>query len=73
MGNLLNAAAALGLGSCWVNRAFEVFESEEGKALLKDWGVEGDYIGIGNCILGYPEGGLPEAKPRKEKYVYWVR
>ena len=53
MANLLNAANALGLGSCWIHRAREVFDSDEGKALLKEWGSEGDYEGIGNCILGY--------------------
>ena len=71
MGNLMNAAYALGLGSCWVNRAREVFAADDGKALLKKWGIEGDYIGIGNCILGYPDE-EPTAKPRKENYVYYV-
>lgn len=36
MGNLMNAAASLGIGSCWIHRAKEVFASEEGKALLKN-------------------------------------
>ena len=71
MGNLMNAASALGLGSCWINRAREVFDSAEGKALLNQWGIEGDYIGIGNCILGYPDEN-PEMKPRKENYIYYV-
>lgn len=71
LGNLMNAASALGLGSCWINRAKEVFDTDEGKALLKKWGIEGDYIGIGNCILGYPDE-EPEMKPRKENYVYYV-
>ncbi len=71
MGNLMNAAHALGLGSCWIHRAKEVFASEEGKALLKKWGVEGEYVGVGNCILGYPAE-EPAAKPRKENYVYYV-
>ena len=71
MGNLMNAANALGLGSCWINRAYEVFEKEEGKALLKKWGVQGSYIGIGNCILGYPAE-EPAMKPRKENSVYYV-
>ena len=71
MGNLLNAAYAAGLGGCWVNRAYEVFETEEGKALLKSWGIEGDYFGIGNCILGVPDD-APAAKPWKENYVYRV-
>ena len=71
MGNLMNAANALGLGSCWINRAYEVFEKEEGKALLKKWGVKGSYIGIGNCILGYPDE-APAMKPRRENSVYYV-
>lgn len=72
MGNLMNAAYALGLGSCWVNRAREVFDSDEGKALLKKWGIEGEYVGIGNCIVGIPDE-APEMKPRKNHYVYYVR
>ena len=73
MGNLLNAAHAVGLGSCWIHRAKEVFDSPEGKALLKAWGIEGDYEGIGHCILGYPlPGALPEAQPRKADYALWV-
>ena len=71
LGNLMNAAKEIGLGSCWINRAKEVFDSEEGKALLKKWGVEGDWTGVGNCILGYPDED-PAMKPRKENYVYYV-
>ena len=74
MGNLMNAAHATGVGSCWIHRAREVFDSEEGKSLLKKWGIEGDYVGVGHCILGYPEdGAVPEAKPRKEDYIVFVR
>ena len=72
MGNLMNAAHSLGIGSCWIHRAKEEFESEEGKALLKKWGIEGDYEGIGHCVLGYAAAELPAAKPRKENYVYYV-
>ena len=72
MGNLMNAASSLGIGSCWIHRAKEVFASEDGKALLKKWGVEGDYEGIGHCVLGYPDKDVPKAKPRKENYVYYV-
>ena len=61
MGNLMLAAHALGLGSCWIHRAKETFETEEGKALLKQLGIEGDYEGIGNCILGYS--GVPAKDP----------
>ena len=72
LGNLMNAASSLGIGSCWIHRAKEVFASEDGKALLKKWGVEGDYEGIGHCVLGYPAADVPKAKPRKENYVYYV-
>lgn len=72
MGNLLNAAHAVGLGSCWIHRAKEVFDSPEGKALLKDWGIEGDYEGIGNCIIGYPAQEAPAPKPRKADYVHFI-
>lgn len=72
MGNLLNAAHAVGLSSCWVHRAKEVFDTSQGKALLKEWGIEGDYEGIGNCILGYSADPAPEPKPRKPNYIYHV-
>lgn len=72
MGNLMLAAHELGVGSCWIHRAKEMFESEEGKAILKELGVEGDYEGVGNCILGYADCPQPEARPRKENYVYYI-
>lgn len=71
LGNLMNAAQAIGLGSCWINRAKETFETDEGKELLKKWGIEEEYVGIGNCILGYPDE-APSMKPRKENYIYYV-
>ncbi len=72
MGNLMNAAEALGVSSCWIHRAKEVFDSEEGKQILKDLGIEGDYEGIGNLIIGYDDGGKRPAAPRKSNYVYWA-
>lgn len=72
MGNLLNAAHAVGLGSCWIHRAKEVFDTPEGKALLKEWGIEGDYEGIGNCIIGYSAQEAPQPKPRKPDYVKYI-
>ena len=72
MANLMLAAHAMGVGSCWINRAREVFDTDEGKAILRDLGIEGDYEGVGNCILGYTEGEEPQAKPRKENWVYWA-
>ena len=70
MGNLMLAAHTLGIGSCWIHRAKEEFESEEGKALLQELGIEGDYEGIGHCILGYPAADPRPAAPRKENYIY---
>ena len=72
MGNLMLAAKDAGLGSCWIHRAREEFESEEGKALLKSLSITGDYEGIGHCVLGYVDGDEPEAAPRKNDYVYYV-
>ena len=64
LGNLMNAAHSLGLGSCWIHRAKECFDTPEGKALLRAWGVPENYRGVGNCILGYAAE-EPKAKPRK--------
>ena len=72
MENLMLAANSLGLGSCWIHRAKETFETEEGKALLKELGIVGNYEGIGNCIIGYPAGETPTAKPRKDNYIYVI-
>ena len=63
LGNLMNAAYEAGLGSCWIHRAKQMFETEEGKALLRKWGLPDTLVGVGNCILGYPDE-APEAKPR---------
>ena len=68
-GNLFNAARSLGLGSCWIHRAREMFAGEEGKALLKRWGVEDNYVGVGACSLGHPDGAFPAPAPRKERFV----
>ena len=63
IGNLMAAAHSVGLGSCWIHRAREMFDSDEGKALLKEWGLPETMRGVGNCILGYPSE-VPGDKPR---------
>ncbi|MCM1467554.1 MAG: nitroreductase [Alistipes sp.] len=73
MGNLMNAAADLGVDNCWIHRAKEEFESEEGRKILKELGIEGNYEGIGHLILGYAVAPVKEAAPRKEDYVYYIR
>lgn len=73
MGSLMLAAHAEGVASCWIHRAKEEFESEEGRQILRDLGIEGDYEGIGHCILGYADGEEPQPKPRKASYVYWAK
>ncbi len=73
IGNMLLAAHAQGVAGCWIHRARETFETEEGQELLKQWGITGNYIGVGNCILGYAANGLPEAAPRREHTVIRVR
>lgn len=72
MGNMMLAADALGLGTCWIHRAKQEFETEEGKQILRDLGIEEEYEGIGHLALGYPDGPHPTARPRKENYVYFV-
>ena len=73
MGNLLNAAESLGLGSIWIHRAKEQFESDFGKKILADLGIEGDYEGIGHCALGYAAEPAKAPAPRKENYVYYLK
>ena len=68
LGNMFNAAYALGLGSRWINRIRQTFETELGKELLKEVGYEGEYIGIGSCILGYPADGFPAPLEHKKDY-----
>ena len=72
MGNMMNAAADLGVASCWIHRAKEEFESEEGMAILKQLGIEGDYEGIGHCIVGIPDGPPPKAAPRRPGRIVWA-
>ena len=73
LGNLMNAAHSLGIGSCWIHRAKEEFATEEGKELLKKWNISDNYVGIGHCILGYPSEKLQEPKPRKEDYITIIK
>ena len=72
LGNMMNAAHALGLGSCWIHRARQVFDAPEGKELLRKWGLPEHLRGVGNCILGYPAGSHPSPAPRKEGRIVKV-
>ena len=72
MGNMLNAAHALGLGGCWIHRAKEIFDSEEGRQMLRTFGIDGDYEGIGFCVVGFPSADLPQPRPRREGRVFRV-
>lgn len=72
MGNLMNAAWSVGVDSCWIHRARQEFDSPEGKALLKKWGIDERYIGVGHCILGYRTGEYRERLPRKEDFIVRV-
>ena len=71
MQNMMLAAHALGLGACWIHRARETFEKPEWKEYLKTLGIEGEYEGIGNCVVGYADM-TPADKPRKENWVYYI-
>ena len=72
LGNMMHAAHAVGLASCWIHRAREEFETEEGKALLARLGIHGNYVGVGHLALGYAAAELPAAAPRKENYIYRI-
>ena len=72
LGNMMLAAHSLGLGSIWIHRAKEEFESQTWKTFLSDLGVEGEWEGIGHCAIGFIDGDIPEAAKRHEKRVFWV-
>ena len=72
LGNMMVAAHSLGLGSCWIHRAREVFLKEEWKEWLASLGLQGEYIGVGNLALGYLEGEYPAPKPIKDGRVFYV-
>ena len=73
MGNLMLAAHDLGIGSCWIHRAKEEFESSWGRELLASLGIEDEYEGIGHCALGYVDGDYPDVIPRKENRVFYLK
>lgn len=73
LGNLMNAAHALGLGSIWIHRAKEEFEMGYYKELLKSLGIDGDFEGVGHCAIGYIDGGVNNAAPRKEDHVAYIK
>jgi len=72
MGNLMLAAHSMGIGSCWIHRAKEEFESDEGKEILKSLDIEGNYEGIGHCVLGYTDSDLAKIPERKPDRVYYI-
>ncbi len=69
MSNLMLAAHSVGVGSCWINRTTEYFDTPDGKELLNEWGLPETLRGVATCVLGYPEGEIPAPKPRKEGYI----
>ena len=73
LGNMMLAAHSLGLGSCWIHRAREVFDMPEWQEWLRSIGIEEAVEGVGNLILGYPDGDIPDPKPVKESRVYYVK
>ena len=72
MGNLMLASHALGLGSIWIHRAKEEFETAYYQELLRSLGIEGEWEGIGHCAIGFADGELPAAAPRRDDRVYWI-
>ena len=70
MGNLMNAAWSMGIDSRWIHRAKEVFESPEGKELLKEWGITDEVEGIGFCILGYAKETKEKTQIQENRVIY---
>ncbi len=73
LGNMMNAAHAIGLGSCWINREREMFDTPEGRQLMQSFGIPDDLMGVGSISLGYPAKPLPPARPRKENYYRIIK
>ena len=71
--NMLNAAYALGLGSCWIHRCHQMFELDEGKALLKKWGINEPLTGVASIALGYADQEQPAPRPRKDNFVKKIK
>ena len=71
--NMVNAAFAAGLGSCWIHRPKQMFETEEGKAMLAKWGLPEGMMGVASIALGYADMENPAAPPRKENYYRIIK
>ena len=72
-GNLMVGATAKGIGNCWIHRARQTFESAEGKALMKKWGLKENMVGVANIIMGYQDGPAKPRVARKEDYIIRVK
>ncbi|MCI5580561.1 MAG: nitroreductase [Phocaeicola plebeius] len=73
LGNMMLAAHALGLGSCWIHREKEMFASPAGQQWMKEWGLPDGLMGIGALSIGYPEPEDRPLKPRKKDYTRIIR
>lgn len=72
LGNMMLAAHEIGLGSCWIHRAKEVMAKPEWQEWIKSLGLEGEYEGIGNLVVGYPDGDFLAEKERRPGRVVYV-
>ena len=70
--NMMLAATSLGLGTVWVDREREIFDSTKGKLLLREWGLSESLRGVGAIALGYPQNADIEATARKENYIIHI-
>lgn len=73
MQNMMLAAHALGLATCWINREREMFATDEGQALMRQWGLPDGLMGIAALAIGYADGAHDAPKPRKDGYYRIVR
>lgn len=69
---MMLAAHSIGLGSRWIHREREMFETEEGMELMKKWGVPENFKGVGALSLGYADCELLEPKERREGRIIYA-
>lgn len=69
--NMMLAADAVGIGSCYIGQGWTAFADPYGQEILGKWGIRTDYYAVMQLLLGYPkkDDTHPAAKPRKSDRV----
>ena len=69
--NMMLAADALGIGSCYIGQGWTAFDDPYGQEILRQWNIPTDHYAVMQLLLGYPREGdkHPTPKPRNEGRV----